>query len=212
MDNISVVIRNRNEKDYIGFAIQSCLDSFKDPEIIIVDNGTTDDSLQIVDLFNWSNIKVININNYSPGIALNTGVSQTSNPHVLIMSAHTQITKLNADVKGLLNDYKAVFGNQIPIYRGKRINKRYIWSHFINNAVMNMYSKIEGRYFLHNAFCFYDRNFLIEYPFDETLSGKEDRYWADNLVNVLGEKYFYTPQLESNHYWTPNGATWKGLG
>ena len=36
---VSVIIRNRNEGEYIGFAIQSCIDNFKKPEIIIVDNN-----------------------------------------------------------------------------------------------------------------------------------------------------------------------------
>ena len=42
MDNISVIIRNRNEERYIGYAIQSVLDNFKDPEIVVVDNNSTD--------------------------------------------------------------------------------------------------------------------------------------------------------------------------
>ena len=51
MDNISIIIRNRNESEHIGFAIQSCLDHFHKPEIVIVDNNSTDDSLHIVNLF-----------------------------------------------------------------------------------------------------------------------------------------------------------------
>ena len=35
MDKISVIIRNRNEEAYIGMAIQSVIEKFKDPEIII---------------------------------------------------------------------------------------------------------------------------------------------------------------------------------
>ena len=31
MDNISVIIRNRNEAEFIGFAIQSCLDHLNNP-------------------------------------------------------------------------------------------------------------------------------------------------------------------------------------
>jgi hypothetical protein len=73
-----------------------------------------------------------------------------------------------------------------------------------------MYSDIEGRYFLHNAFCFYDRKYLLDNPFDETLVGKEDRYWAIEQVNK-NYSYLYTPKIKVNHYWTPNGATWKGL-
>ena len=51
MDKISVIIRNRNESEYIGFAIQSVIDHFKGPEIIIMDNNSSDDSIEIVNLF-----------------------------------------------------------------------------------------------------------------------------------------------------------------
>ena len=62
MDNISIIIRNRNEEDFIGFAIQSCLDFFDKPEIIIVDNNSTDSSLEIVNLFS-DRTKITIVNN-----------------------------------------------------------------------------------------------------------------------------------------------------
>ena len=55
---ISIIIRNKNEGKHIGFAIQSCLDKFNNPEIIIVDNNSTDDSLEVVKLFDKENIKI----------------------------------------------------------------------------------------------------------------------------------------------------------
>ena len=77
MDNISVIIRNRNENEYIGFAIQSCLDHLNKPEIIIVDNNSTDDSLQTVNLFkDRTKIKVLPINDYTPGKSINLGVKR----------------------------------------------------------------------------------------------------------------------------------------
>ena len=51
MEKISIIIRNKNEAEYIGFAIQSCLDFFEKPQIIIMDNHSVDDSLEIVNLF-----------------------------------------------------------------------------------------------------------------------------------------------------------------
>ena len=61
MDRISVIIRNRNESEYIGFAIQSVIDHFKDPEIIIMDNNSNDDSIEIVNLFSLkTNIQIFN--------------------------------------------------------------------------------------------------------------------------------------------------------
>ena len=62
MDNISIIIRNKNESEFIGFAIQSCLDFFDKPEIIVVNNNSTDDSLDVVQNFNnRTSIKIKNI-------------------------------------------------------------------------------------------------------------------------------------------------------
>ena len=48
--------------------------------------------------------------------------------------------------------------------------------------------------------------------FDETLQGKEDRYWAIDVVNK-NHKYLYDGFYQKcNHFYTSNGATWKGIG
>lgn len=213
MDKFTVLLRNRNEQDYIGFTLQSILDFLPNSKVIVLDNNSTDDSLEIVSLFNNSiNIEIVSIDRYSPGRSLNMGANLADTPYILIISGHSQIISLNIDnVKEKLRDYVAVFGKQTPIYKGKKINKRYIWSHFTNEEQVNMFSKIENRQFLHNAFCFYDRDFLVNHPFDETLPSKEERYWAADIVDS-GQSYYYLPEAEVNHYWTPNGATWKGIG
>ena len=71
MDNISVIIRCRNEEQWIGHSIQSVMDNFKKPEIVVVDNNSTDNSMGIVRMFkrdkkladdgNYTNIKIHNI-------------------------------------------------------------------------------------------------------------------------------------------------------
>ena len=47
-ENLSVIIRNRNEERWIGHCIQSVIDLVMKPEIIIVDNNSNDDSIGIV--------------------------------------------------------------------------------------------------------------------------------------------------------------------
>lgn len=213
MRPVSVIIRNHNENQYIGFAIQSVLDFIPSAEVLVIDDHSTDDSLDVVKLFNnRGNIKLLTIDDYSPGKAINFGVTHSKYDTILVLSAHSQITKLDLNyINTQLEEYVAVFGKQTPIYRGKKISKRYIWSHFIDDEKVNMHSPLEDRPFLHNAFCFYTKQILTEYPFDETLPGKEDRYWAESIVSI-GKNYLYTPTVEANHYYTTNGATWKGIG
>ena len=213
MDNVSVIIRSKNEQDHIGFAIQSCLDHLNDPEIIVVDNESTDDTLGVVNLFvDRADIKIISIekDKYTPGRSINMGVKEANQEVCLVLSAHCQIKALVGwNFYKKLNAYCAVFGKQIPIYMGKKITPRYIWSHFGEKDVVNMHSKIEDRLFLHNAFCFYRRDTLMQYPMPESYSGKEDRYWANDQIDK-GFKIFYDFEQEVKHHYTPNGATWKG--
>ena len=222
--NISVVIRTRNEERWIGHTIQSLLDHLIQPEIIIVDNNSTDNTLYLVKNFiqdpkinsnsssNYTKIKLININNYTPGKALNLGVKKSTNKYIMFISAHCVLNKIDLQnhIKNL-KKYCCVFGNQIPIWEGKKISKRYIWSHFGNKKVQNMYSKLEDRYFLHNALAIYNKKILKLHPFDEYLTGKEDRYWANEIINKK-LNYLYDPSLEAFHHYTVNGQTWKGLG
>ncbi len=223
-NNISVIIRTKNEEKFIGNCIQSILDRIFKPEIIIIDNNSTDKTLEIIRYFiqdpylknnkekNYTNIKIFKITDYTPGKALNLGVKKSTNQNLLIISAHCELTKfnLNKHVKDL-KKYKCIFGNQIPIFYGKRITKRYIWSNFVNKSIENYFSKYENRFFIHNALCIYTKKILLKNPFDENLQGKEDRYWINKLMTKK-IKFFYDPELESKHNYTEAGNTWKGIG
>ena len=212
MSDVSVIIRNRNEERWIGHAIQSAVDFFDKPEIIIVDNNSTDNSRRVISTFDYLDIKSYNVDYYTPGISLNLGVSKASNDTILILSAHCVITDCNlTKINTLLTKNAAVWGKQIPIWNGKKVSRRYIWSNFGEEDKTNYYSKDEDRYFLHNALCFYDRQFLFDNPFDEKLSGKEDRYWAIDKIND-GHKIHYDSSLVAHHHYTDNGSTWKGVG
>jgi len=221
---ISVIIRTKNEERWIGHSIQSILEFLPGCELIIIDNNSTDETLSICKMFSkpkifdninssYTEIKFANIDHYTPGKALNKGVEISTRENILIISSHCVIKKINYIKleKDLLN-YEGIFGNQIPVFKGKKIQKRYIWSNFSDSkASINLFSKIENRYFFHNAFSFFRKNILKKFPFDDELSGKEDRYWAKKIVD---EKlsYLYDPSHVVEHYYTDNGNTWKGLG
>ena len=212
MDNVSVIIRNRNEERYIGYAIQSVLDTFNKPEIIVVDNNSTDNSMGIVNTFDFEDIKTYSIDSYTPGKSLNYGVTKCSNDYILVLSAHSQIMNCEFEkIQDLLKEHCVVGGKQIPIWNGKKINRRYVWSNFKNRDDVNYFCKEENRPFLHNALCFYNKQFLLENPFNEKLSGKEDRYWAIDRLEE-GHNIYYDSSLIAHHHYTDNGSTWKGVG
>ena len=223
MDNISVIVRSRNEEQHIGYCLQSITDFIGKPEIILVDNESTDNTIRIVNSFEYHNVKKLSIGNneYAPGKALNMGIKEASGDYTMVLSSHCQITLLDLNrIETLLEQREtytnvrenvAIWGKQIPIMHGKRIGKRYMWSNFGDTPKENYFCEAENRYFFHNAFSFFRTEFIKENPFDEVLAGKEDRYWVVDMIK-RGYNILYEPTNIVNHFYTQSGATWKGIG
>lgn len=220
----SVIIRCKNEERWIGHAIQSVIEWVADPEIIIVNNHSEDKSQEIAKMFRkdpdlssssefYTDLKIIDISDYSPGRALNLGVKNSKNPNIIILSAHCVINKFNEQhISELLSVHAGIFAKQTPIFEGKKITPRYLWSHFGSDPVVNMYSHLEERHFFHNAASAFKKELLLAHPFNENLVGKEDRYWAEKIVNNGMTTYYEPNGFRVEHHYTNNGNTWKGVG
>ena len=50
---VSVIVRTKNEEKHIGYCIQSVTDFIGKPEIIIVDNESTDSTIPIINRFEY---------------------------------------------------------------------------------------------------------------------------------------------------------------
>ncbi len=222
IDNVSVILRCRNEERWIGHTIQSCLDHINHPEIIVIDNKSSDESIKIAKNFahdplitsnkKYTKMKFLDINDYTPGKAINLGVKNAKHELILIISSHCILRSFNLEnIEKQLNQHSCIFGNQNPYYFGKRISKRYVWANFTSKKIINPYSEDEARYFMHNALSCFKKRTLEENPFDEFLQGKEDRYWAQDIINN-GKTILYDPDLSCDHHYTSNGNTWKGIG
>ena len=188
-----------------------CMSLYNSNYEIIKNLGYKPVGLKNNDLSRYADIKIYDIIDYTPGKSLNLGVKYSTRKYCFVISSHCVLNKLDmqSHVESLKH-YRSIFGKQIPVWNGKKILPRYIWSHFIDKKIENMYSDLEQRYFHHNAAAFYEKNFLIDNPFDENLQSKEDRYWAQSVI-TNNDKILYDPSLEVLHHYTSNGNTWKGL-
>lgn len=223
MNDLSIILRVRNEERFIGHTLQSLVEFCPESQIVIVDNNSNDSSMNIVNHFkkdptldnqasnNYADILTLNIENYSPGRSLNLGIMNATNKYIMIISAHCVIKFLDLNkIIGFLESNIAVFGKQIPVWNGKKINPKYVWSNFLDQDIENPYSEAEKRYFFHNAFSFFKRESLINFKFNENLIGKEDRYWANDRISE-GKKILYTNSAIVEHHFTENGSTWKNF-
>jgi glycosyltransferase involved in cell wall biosynthesis len=84
---VSVVMPNFNNSEYIGEAINSVLNqSFKDFELIVVDDGSTDNSLQVIRKYG-SRIRFISQSNSGVAVARNTGILESRGKIIALLDS-----------------------------------------------------------------------------------------------------------------------------
>ena len=90
MIKISIIIPVYNDGKYIQKSIESVLNqSLEDIEIICVNDGSDDDSLQILNKLSKENnrIKVFNQENQGPAIARNKGIQESNGEYIGFLDA-----------------------------------------------------------------------------------------------------------------------------
>lgn len=100
MIEISIIIINFNTKDLLVSCLNSVLISSPKVkyEIIIVDNGSTDGSVEAVEKFKKKNINIIqNENNYGFAKANNQGIKKASSKYILLLNSDTYVKKETID-------------------------------------------------------------------------------------------------------------------
>ena len=98
MVEISVIIPAYNAVDYLDEAISSIINqSFRDLEIICVDDGSTDNTLEILQSYASKDdrIQVYHQENQGVGGAINTGISKANGKYISVVDAD-DVLDLNA--------------------------------------------------------------------------------------------------------------------
>ena len=87
MPKVSVIIPTYNCAQYIAEAIESVLNqTFKDFEVIVIDDGSTDNTKQVVELFG-DKISYYYQENHGVSVARNNGISSSSGDYVSFLDS-----------------------------------------------------------------------------------------------------------------------------
>ncbi|WP_458454913.1 glycosyltransferase family 2 protein [Methanobrevibacter sp.] len=143
MVRISVILPVFNAERYIGKAVQSVLDqTFEDFELIIVNDGSTDSTSDVLNDFSDSRIIVINQSNQGPGASRNRALSIVRGDYVMFLdsddwycedaleTAFEGITKYDAD----LTFFKMINYNEGRVYENDWFNLSQFDESFDNRA------------------------------------------------------------------------------
>ena len=126
---VAVVIPNHNYGKYVNEAIYSCLKQARKPEqIIVVDDGSTDNSREVIQSFSQAGVEIIFQDNAGVAAARNNGIAHANQPFIICLDADDRLAP--DFIKALLPAMKADRGLGIAyagigMIHGERPAQRY---------------------------------------------------------------------------------------
>jgi glycosyltransferase involved in cell wall biosynthesis len=179
----SIVIRCYNERDHIGKLLYGIFQQNRDDfEVILVDSGSTDGTLEVAQKYPIEDIVYIDPEEFSFGRALNMGCESASGEYCVFASAHTYPKRRDWLSKMLekFNDNVAIVygkqrGNEITKYPEKQIFRQWFPEESKN---------IQRNAFVNNANAAVRREIWKEFPYDEQLTGLEGLDWAKRVQDA----------------------------
>jgi rhamnosyltransferase len=194
---VSAVIRAYNEGERIGRLLKGLeQQTVKLDEIILVDSGSTDDTVAIAEAAGC-NIVHIAKREFSFGRALNRGCAAASGDILLFASAHVYPvydTHVEHIVSAFDRDGVAIaYGRQVGDERTKFSESRVMLKWFPNQNIWD-----QDHPFSNNANAAVLKSVWQESPYDETLTGLEDLDFAKKALEK-GYKIAYVADAPVVH-------------
>lgn len=196
---VSIIIRTFNEQKNFGNLLQAIQkQDYRDFEIVVVDSGSTDKTLEIARDFGCQNIVEIPRRDFTFGYSLNMGCKNARGQYLVFVSAHV-VPQNNKWLGNLLSGFNdenvaAVYGRQLGAVGSKFSEKRDFERLFKESICL----------YPNNANSAVRKDLWEKYNFDEYLFGLEDMEWAKRLKD-RGFKTFYEPKAAVFHI---HNETW----
>lgn len=194
----SIIVRCYNEREHIGKLLHGVFEqTMQDFEVIIVDSGSTDGTLEVAKQYPIDDIVFIDPAEFSFGRALNYGCEAASGDFCVIASAHVYperadwleklLEKFDDDEVGLV--YGKQRGNDVTTFSEKQIFRQWFPDHDIEH---------QESPFCNNANAAIRRELWEEFQYNEELTGLEDVDMASRLQNE-GYEISYSSEASVIH-------------
>ena len=212
-DLISIIVPVYNSELYINRCLDSLLkQTYKNIEIIIVDDGSKDNSLQLIKGYanKDSRIKVYTQSNQGPSVARNTGLDNSTGKYIMFVDADDFIDKnmVTNMVEGIkddkntlvLCDNSEIWANEIEERKLFDTDKNYIKKVDVIKAIASGKAGLVcGKLF--------NKNIIKEHniKFDKEIKMCEDQIfflnisrYCDDFIYIPKSLYFYDRRNENS--------------
>lgn len=202
MPDVSIIIRTMNEVKYIAQTLNAVFSqNFKDFEVIIVDSGSVDNTLQIVQAYDVV-ILQIRPEDFTYGYALNKGAQAAKGKYLANLSGHA-IPYDALWLRSLIENFDDPFiagvsSKHIPLPGGRLYFSRGLLQPLYKRLP---WSKLLRLFLFHNASSAIRKELWETVPFCEALVAHEDHDWGKKMMH-MGYRIAYEPRsvvLHSHH-------------
>jgi rhamnosyltransferase len=195
---ISIIIRTKNEEKWIVRTLRQLKkQTYSHFEIILVDNNSTDKTVERA-IKEYPQLKLITINDFLPGLAINIGIEEAKGDFISILSAHcipvnkNWLEKLHSNFSN--KNIAGVYGRQVPMKFTSSADKRDLLVTFGLDKRIQVKDS-----FFHNANSMIRKNIWEKIPFDSKATNIEDRIWGKKIIES-GYHIVYDPEAAVYHH------------
>jgi rhamnosyltransferase len=197
--NVSIIIRTKNEEKFIGNTLDVLFSqTYRDVEILIVDSGSTDKTLEIAKKYPVI-IYEIKPEDFTWGYSLNYGFQRAKGEYVVCLSAHSLPLSeewLDILIAGFDGDnIAAVMCNTLPWPDCNPFDRRGLLKKF---NIPKQEIPEDPPFIFGNVSSAIRKSVWEKVHFDETLSYCEDEDWL-RTVRKLNYRVMYEPGAKVYH-------------
>lgn len=183
---VSVIIRTKNEEKTIGQLLEMLKkQTFKDFELILVDNASTDKTLEIAKKYKIDKLVHIPEGKFSHPKSLNDAIAKAKGELIVITNGHS-VPVGNKWLENGIRNFEDPKVAGISGYWAGGHMPEFFKIRLVNANLSNTNSIIR-------------KSLWEEYPFDEKFEGGEDYDWGVEMLS-RGYKTIFDPKFSIFHY------------
>lgn len=188
---ITIFIPTKNAGNNFNKVLQQISKQKENYELIIVDSGSTDETLKIID--NWENkipLKLYQINpkEFGHGKTRNLSIKYAKGELIAFLSQDA-IPKNELWLTNLVKNFNkknigGVFSKQIPRLNANLTEKFFCQQNYPNHQIirpLNNKNTLDNIFFSNVSSCM-RKELLQKFPFNEKLIMSEDQEWAKTII------------------------------
>jgi len=220
---VSIIIPTYNRADLLSRAIQSVINqTYKDWELLIIDDGSTDNTKEIVEEFVKKDprIKYFYQENKGQGAARNLGIRESKGEYIAFLDSDDEFleNKIEKSVKifnedkniGMIYSNAIIIGNYLDNKKSLEISKLYYGNIYkkllLNNFITTSTVVVKKEVFLNCGF--FNKSSLLRNFEDYDMWLRIAKKYKIGYISEVLVKYNFSPKINS---WEKRKNAYKAM-